>query len=46
MTTAEWNLVMNGIVALGALGWITDRIIYSWKNRQTQRFRNLEGDIS
>ena len=46
MTTAEWNLVMNGIVALGALGWIADRIISNWKNRQTQRFRNLEGDIS
>ena len=46
MTTAEWNLVMNGIVALGALGWIADRIISNWKNRQPQRFRNLEGDIS
>ncbi len=46
MTTAEWNLIMNGIVALGALGWIVDRIISNWKNRQTQRFRNLEGDIA
>ena len=46
MNSEQWMLLFQGIVALGAIGWIVEWGMSRWKNRQSQRFRNLESDIT
>ena len=46
MNTDQRMLLFQGIVALGAIGWMVDWGMSLWKNRPSQSLRNLESDIA
>ena len=46
MNTDQRMLLFQGIVALGAIGWMVDWGMSHWKNRPSQSLRNLESDIA